>query len=102
MSVRRALEKLGFRQRAYQSAFGMAGSPQYLAVVDLADYCAAWRGDYEGIDHNTLMQMAGRRQAFFRIFNHLKLTQPEIEIVYKGAIMRAAERLDQTTQGDER
>ena len=34
-----------------------------------------------------LMQMVGRRQAFFRIFNHLKLNQAEIEAVYQGALV---------------
>ena len=101
MSLRRAVEKLGFRQKSYQRAFGVVGSPEYLAVLDLADYCAAWSGDTSGIDHDTLMQMVGRRQAFFRILNHLKLKQSEMEVVYKGAIMRAAERINSQFQGDE-
>ena len=99
MNYRRALEKLGFRQKSYKSAFGIVGSPQYIALIDLADYCGAWRGDHDGIAHDVLMQMVGRRQAYFRLFNHLKLSQPEMEIVYKGAILRAAERLN--PQGDE-
>lgn len=99
MSYRRALEKLGFRQKAYRSAFGVVGSPQYLALLDLADYCGAWRGDFDGVGHDMLMQMVGRRQAFFRIFNHLNMSTAEIETVYKGALLRAAERLN--PQGDE-
>lgn len=94
MSLRRAVEMLGFRQQAYKSAFGVVGSPQYLALLDLADYCGAWRGDFDRIGHDMLMQMVGRRQAFFRMFNHLKLNQQEIETVYKGALLRAAERIN--------
>lgn len=101
MSLRRAIEKLGFRQKAYQTAFGIVGSPQYLALLDLADYCAAWRADFDGIGHDMLMQMHGRRQAFFRVFNHLKLNQNEIETVYKGALVRAAERLNPQNEGDQ-
>jgi hypothetical protein len=99
VSFRRAVEKLGFRQKAYKTAFGTIGSPQYLALLDLADYCAAWTGDVDGLSHDTLMQMSGRRQAYFRLFNHLNLNQTEIETVYKGALVRAAERLN--PQGDE-
>ena len=93
MSLRRAIEKLGIRQRAYKQAFGIVGSPQYLALLDMADYCGAWNGDSANMGHDMLMQMVGRRQAFFRIFNHLKLSQAEIETVYRGALLRAAERL---------
>src|SRR5665213_86135 len=95
MSLRQALEKLGVRQKSYKSAFGVVGSPQYFALLDLADYCGAWSGDSAGVNHDMVMQMVGRRQAFFRLFNHLKLNQAEIETVYKGAVVRAAERLNQ-------
>lgn len=101
MTLRRAIEKLGFRQKSYQRAFGIVGSPENLALLDLADYCCAWRGPPEGIGHDGLMQIAGRQQAFFRIFNHLKLKQTEMETVYKGAIIRAAERLNTEFKGDE-
>jgi hypothetical protein len=100
MNYRRAIEKLGFRQKAYKTAFGTVGSPQYLALLDLADYCAAWRGDSDNIGHDMVMQMTGRRQAFFRVFNHLNLNQTEIETVYKGALVRAAERLNVPIEGD--
>ena len=94
MSIRKAIEKLGFRKNAYTTAFGIVGSPQYFALLDLADYCCAWRGDMNGLNNDMLREMIGRRQAFFRIFNHLKLNQSEIETVYKGAVVRAAERLN--------
>ena len=102
MSMRAAIEKLGLRQKSYKMAFGVVGSPQYFARLDLADFCAAWTGDPAGINHDMQMQMAGRRQVFFRIFNHLKLNQTEIETVYKGAVVRAAERLNSKFEGEER
>ena len=99
MSLRKAIEKLGFRQKSYKMAFGVVGSPQYFALLDLADYCGAWVADPAGLSSDMLREMIGRRQAFFRIFNHLKLNQTEIETVYKGAIVRAAERLN-PNEGD--
>jgi len=93
MNLRRAIEKLGIRQKAYKSAFGVVGSPAYLALIDLADFCAAFQVDPFGLNHDGLMQMIGRRQAFFRVFNHLKLSPTELETVYRGAVLRAAERL---------
>jgi len=94
-----ALQKLGFRQRAYQSAFG-EGSPGHLVLVDLAAYANAFAPDTDGISHDMLMTMHGRRQMFFRIVNHLKLAPNEIEVVYRSVLMRTAARL-QTTRGED-
>lgn len=93
MSLQVALQKLGFRQRAYQSAFA-EGSPGHMVLVDLALYCKAFKTD-EVQDPNTLMRMQGRRDVFFRIFDHLKLTPNELEAVYRTAVQRAAVRLTQ-------
>lgn len=87
-----ALHKLGFRQQAYQSAFSQ-GSNAHLVLVDLADYSNAFEADIDGISHDQLLTMHGRRQMFFRIINHLKLTQDEIETVYRSAVVRAASKL---------
>ena len=97
MSLQIALQKLGFRQRAYQSAFG-EGSPGHMVMVDLALYCKAFKTD-DVQEPNTLMRMQGRRDVFFRIFDHLKLTPNELEAVYRTAVQRAAARL-QTNQGE--
>jgi len=94
-----ALQKLGFRQQAYQTAFA-EGSPGHLVLADLADYSRAFNADTDGISHDVLMAMHGRRQMFFRIIHHLKLAPHEIEAVYRTALMRAAARL-QTSQGVE-
>lgn len=91
MSYRELIEKLGFRQKAYQQAFGIEGSPAYLAIIDLADYCGAFRADVGPLTNDQLREMNGRRQAFFRIWQNLKFNQREMEIVSKGVLLRHAE-----------
>lgn len=95
-----ALEKLGFRQKAYQHAFGIEGSPAHLALVDLADYCGVFSDGFDDPKGERLLLMAGRRQAFFRIWTHLNLTNTEMEIVCKGALLRAASRLTSIETGE--
>jgi hypothetical protein len=97
---RRATEKLGFRQKSYQQAFGVEGSPANLALVDLADYCGAFRSDLAGLTNEQLREMNGRRQAFFRVWTHLKLSPIEMELVCKQVLVRAASRLSQIEAGD--
>lgn len=91
MNYRELIEKLGFRQKAYQQAFGIEGSPPYLAIIDLAEYCGAFRADASNLTDAQLREMHGRRQAFFRIWQHLKFNQLQMEIICKGALLRAAE-----------
>lgn len=89
----RAREMLGFRQRSYQSVFSEGAAGQ-LVLTDLAVFCRAFTGDIDGLDHNTLMTMHGRRQVFFRIIEHLKLSPIEIETVYRATLMRSAARIN--------
>lgn len=94
----RALQKLGLRQKAYQTTFGEGGLG-HSVLRDLATYCGAFDADMIGKDSNTILIMHGRRQAFFRIFKHLKLSPGELEIVCRDALVHAAARLQ--TQGVE-
>lgn len=87
---------LGYRQRAYQETF--AGSPRQHVLVDLAKFARAFDADLDGLSHDQLMTMHGRRQMFFRIVHHLKLSPTELEQVYQPALMQAAARL-RTNQG---
>jgi len=87
----RALELMGRSQRAYQRAFGIAGSPEHLAIVDLAHYCCAFEPDPMDLNDAGLREMHGRRQAFFRLWMNLKLSQQEMETVCKGTLMRRAQ-----------
>lgn len=92
-----ALQKLGFRQQSYRDAF--AGSAMQLTLVDLAKYSGAFDADPHGMSDAMLREMIGRRQMFFRILTHLKLSQSEMEQVYQPALVHAARRL-QASNGD--
>jgi hypothetical protein len=88
---RAAADKLGFRQKAYQQTFG--GSNMQLVLVDLAKYACAFEADPDNIPDATLRRLQGRRDMFFRIIKHLKLSPMEIEQVYAPVLMSAANRL---------
>ena len=96
----RAVQKLGLRQRSYQQTFLSEGSPAVFVLRDLALFCGAFDADLTAKDHDAVLIMHGRRQAFFRIFKHVKLTPAELELVCRDALVHAAARL-QTTQGVE-
>jgi hypothetical protein len=89
---RRALELLGGRQQSYQSVF--AGSAMHLVMTDLAKFSGAFLSDPDGMTHDDLMKMHGRRQMFFRIYNNLKLSPPELEEIARPALIAAAARLN--------
>lgn len=80
---------LGLRQQAYQSVFG-EGGPGHSVLVDLAEFCCAFKADADGIDKDKLLTMHGRRQVYFRILDHLKLSPMEIEAVYHDALLARA------------
>jgi len=94
-----AAQKLGFRQSAYRSAFP-EGSATHLVLVDLANYSRAFDADNDDLSDRGLIRMSGRRDMFFRIIKHLKLSPTELEDVYRPALLGAAARL-QRTQGDD-
>lgn len=88
----KALQRLGYRQHAYQSVF--EGTAKHQVLVDLARYSHAFDPDGDSISHDMLLTMHGRRQMFFRIIHHLKLTPQELEQVYRPALVTAAARLE--------
>jgi len=89
--VDRAVKSLGLRQRAYQGLFG-EGSPSHHILTELALYAKAFEPDTDGIGHDMLMTMHGRRQMFFHIVNHLKLSTNELEAIYISVATRSAQR----------
>jgi hypothetical protein len=99
MNIQAALQKLGFRQRAYQATFG-EGTPGHLVMVDLAIQSRAFMADLDGLTDGQIREMYGKRQMFFYIASHLKLAPTEIETVYRSSVMRTAMRL-QTVHGGE-
>lgn len=94
-----ALQKLGFRAQSYQSVF--AGSAMHLVMTDLAKFSGAFVTDPTGMTHDALMMMHGRRQMFFRIWNHLKLSPHELEEIARPALIAAAARLAPKETTDE-
>lgn len=99
MNFHRAVEMLGFRQKSYQQAF--SGSSMHLVLVDLAKYSNAFNTELEHLTSDQLREMNGRRQIFFRILNHLKLSPSDLEQVYQPAIIHAARRIQTTGENDE-
>lgn len=87
-----ALQKLGIRQQAYKTTFAEGGIAHHV-LVDLADYAHAFIADPEGLSNDQIREMYGRRQLFFRIFKHLKLSPAELEGVTRVALQHAAARL---------
>lgn len=89
--IDRAVKSLGLRQHSYQGLFG-EGSPHHHVLTELALYARAFSTDDDGISRDMLMTMHGRRQMFFMIVNHLKLSPDEIEGVYISLASRSARR----------
>lgn len=87
-----AIQRLGFRQQAYQRVFDGA---MQTALIDLARYSRAFDADTSGMSDRDLWEMHGRRQMFFRIVSHLKLTSQELEQVYRPELVMTANRLQQ-------
>lgn len=95
-----AAQKLGIRQQAYRATFG-EGAPGHSVVVELATYCRAFDPDVDGMTHDQIMVMHGRRQVFFRILKQLRLSPHELEAISHNALLQAAARLQQMNKGDE-
>jgi hypothetical protein len=89
--IGRAVQTMGLRQRSYQGLFA-EGSPGHHVMVELALYARAYDADQDGISRDQLMTMHGRRQMFFHIVNHLKLSPNELEGVYLSIASRATTR----------
>lgn len=89
--VREAIEFLSTRKQAYVGTFakGMAG---HLAFVDLAKWSNAFdTPDRLPTDRDAQLVMQGRREAFWRLYNHVNLNELELAAVYKAAVVPAGE-----------
>jgi hypothetical protein len=89
--VERAVKTLGLRQKSYQNLFA-EGGPNHHVLVELALYSNAYDADPDDINRDRLMMMHGRRQMFFHIVNHLKLSPNELEGLYLSIAARQAAR----------
>lgn len=78
------LDKLRMRKHNYRSAFGH-GAPAQKALIDLAQFCRAFGGEVIIGDHDRTLILAGRREAYFRILDHLQFEPDELMTLYKAA-----------------
>ena len=89
--IDRAVKTIGLRQRSYQSLFA-EGSRGHHVLTEIALYSMAFDADADGLSRDTVMTMHGRRQMFFHIVNHLKLSPMELESIYITVAPRSAAR----------
>jgi hypothetical protein len=82
-SVVDLIDKLRQRKRNYAAAFAH-GAPGHSALVDLATFCRAYGSDVVIGDHDRTLVLAGRREAFWRIVDHLNLQPEELVNVYRA------------------
>lgn len=81
------LEKLSFKQRAYQATFGAPGTAAHDAFVDLARFSHAFHNEAIPGDSDMTMRMAGRREAFFHIWQFLHLDPKDLVEIYPKIVI---------------
>ena len=96
--VDHAMKSIGLRQRSFQSLFA-PGAPGHHVLAELALYSKAFEADADDLSHDKLMMMHGRRQMFFHIINHLKLSPNELEGIYVTLASRAGAAQFRVIQG---
>lgn len=82
-----AIDKLRVRKKAYQTIF--ASREMTAALADLANFCGAFGTDLvlkqsTDVSIEKTLVMRGRRDAFFRIFQHLHLEPDELALLYRA------------------
>lgn len=85
--AREAIAFLTQRKQAYVGIFapGMAG---HLAFVDLGKWSNAFdTADRLPEDRDAQLIMQGRREAFWRLYNHVNLNEIELAAVYKAVVV---------------
>lgn len=90
-TVTALLDKLRTRKHNYRSAFG-AGAPAQKALLDLGRFCRAYGGG-EVIpgDHDRTLILAGRREAYFRILDHLHFEPDELAQLYRATKLQSGD-----------
>lgn len=79
--IRRTIEYLRGRKRAYQLAFTSPAGLEVLA--DLAKFCRAGQTTFHE-DPRVHAALEGRREVFLRITEHLHLTTEQLYALYSG------------------
>jgi hypothetical protein len=82
-SIVEMVDRLRDRKKAYQSTF-LPGTALHDCLADFAKFCGAFDSQDITPDRDLAMLMAGRRQAFFRIYEHLTLEPDELAVLYRA------------------
>lgn len=85
-TLNQLIDKLRTRKRQYQAAFG-PNTPGHDVLVDLARFCRAFENEIIPGDHDATLRAAGRREAFFRIYQHLHLEPDELVALYRATVV---------------
>ena len=79
-----ALDLVRQRKKAYVAHF-LPGTAAHDAFVDLAKFCRAFGNEVVPGDHDKTLLLAGRREAFYRIYDHLNLEPEQLAALYRAA-----------------
>ena len=83
--VERLRIALGDRQIVYRRTFtGVPGSPVHLVLKDLARFCRAHESTFHPTNEKVADNLAGRREVWLRIQEHLNLTPDQLWELYAG------------------
>lgn len=77
------VDKLRLRKRQYQQTFA-PGAPAHDALVDLGKFCRFASAEVMIGDHDRTLLLAGRREAYCRILDHLHFEPQELAELYKA------------------
>lgn len=89
--IEKAHDFLRKRKKAYVSTF-QPGTAAFTAYADLAKFCRAFSNEVVPGDHDKTLILAGRREAFFRIFQHLNLEPDELAALYRAVVLPEGEQ----------
>jgi hypothetical protein len=84
-------ETLGLKQKAYRATFGPPGTAAHEAFLDLAKFCHAFGNEIAEGNHDRTLRFAGRREAFFHIWEYLNLSHDELLAIYPRIKINAGE-----------
>ena len=71
------------RKGSYQAAFGPT-APGHAALVDLGNFCRFAQAEAIIGNHDATLILAGRREAYCRILDHLHFEPDELIELYKA------------------
>ena len=83
----RSKQAVATRVRAYRATFDKAQRNVQIVLADLAQFCRAAESTFD-TDSHVAAGLAGRREVWLRIAQHLNLQEEEAWALYTGAALR--------------